>query len=352
MTSRKTTVEKTPVGNVIAEGNETDSQSNFAFAESIAYRNGVWLLCKDLHWSVTDIATTQGVMLVERLRTAGGRLFDCPLHVERLGTSAAIVGLECNDLLSSIPSLIEELVNQNREFIQFHQDVGIVVLLSPGDPGHHKSAKLVPTLMMHLTSIPFSQLHKWYEHGCRLHVSETRNVPPESWSPWIKTRSRLQYYLADHPVTTPTGNQSRSSSKPNSDSIAVLLSTRNYITETSISNLIIADRQGKLRSPSKRDILQGVSLSKVESLATKLGLELEYGNLTADDFREAEEILMTGTTGFVWAAVEFEGKLVGNGKPGPICKAIQREWAESLGFDFVAQASGVASNVKIGTELS
>lgn len=352
MTSRKTTVENTPVGNVIAEVNDTDSQSNLAFAESIAYRNGVWLPCKDLHWSVTDIATTQGVMLVERLRTAGGRLFDCPLHVERLGTSAALVGLECNDLLSSIPSLIEELVNQNHEFIQFHHDVGIVVLLSPGDPGHHKSAKLVPTLMMHLTSIPFSQLHKWYEYGCRLHISETRNVPPESWSPWIKTRSRLQYYLADHPVTSTTGDQSSTAKKPQSDSVAVLLSSRDYVTETSISNLIIVDRQGKLRSPSKRDILQGVSLSKVESLATKLGLALEYGNITADDFREAEEILMTGTTGFVWAAVEFEGKLVGDGKPGPICKAIQRTWSETLGFDFVAQASDVTTNVKISTELS
>ncbi|MCY2975076.1 MAG: aminotransferase class IV [Planctomycetota bacterium] len=351
-TVQKTTIPKTTVENATVEVINTDSESKFAFPESVAYRNGAWLPCKNLHWSVTDIATTQGVMLVERLRTAGGRLFDCTLHVGRLGTSAALVGLQCNDLLLSLPDLIEELVNQNQEFIQFHQDVGVVVLLSPGDPGHQRSTQLSPTLMMHLTPIPFSQLHKWYEHGCRLHVSETRNVPPESWSPWIKTRSRLQYYLADNPVDSTAGKQTGSALKPASDSIAVLLSTRDYITDTSISNLILLDRQGKLRSPSKCDILQGVSLSKVESLAAKLGLELAYCDLTVDDFREAQEILMTGTTGFVWAAIEFEGKIIADGKPGPICKAIQRTWSESLGFDFVAQASDVARNVNIITELS
>ncbi len=352
ITVEKTTVSKTPVENAIVQLSNTASESKVAFPESIAYRNGAWLACKNLHWSVTDIATTQGVMLVERLRTAGGRLFDCPLHVERLGTSAALIGLQCNDLLLSLPDLLEELVSQNQSFIQFHHDVGIVVLLSPGDPGHQRSAQLSPTLMMHLTPIPFPQLHKWYEHGCRLHVSETRNVSRESWSPWIKTRSRLQYYLADHPVDSTASKQTGSASKLAADSIAVLLSNRDYITETSISNLIILDRQGKLRSPSKCDILQGVSLSKVESLATKLGLEMDYGDLTVDDFREAQEILMTGTTGFVWASIEFDGKTIGDGKPGPICKAIQRLWSESLGFDFVAQASDVARNVKIGTELS
>jgi len=323
---------------------KTDSDSEFAFRDSIAYRNGDWFPCKNLSWSVTDLATTQGVMLVERLRTAGGRLFDCPLHVDRLRTSAALVGLDCDDLLSSLVAVIEELVHENRHFIQFHRDVGIVVLLSPGDPGLDKHQQLSPTLMMHLTPIPFSQLHSWYEHGCRLHISETRNVPPESWSPWIKTRSRLQYYLADNPVATPIEKSTGAARKPVSDSIAVLLSTRGHVTETSISNLVLVDQQGKLRSPAKGDILQGVSLSKVESIAATLGVAMAYGNLSSDDFRDAQEILMTGTTGFVWSAVEFDGKQIGDGRPGPLCKAIQDAWSESLGFDFVDQSSIIAKN--------
>jgi len=323
---------------------KTDSDSAFAFPDSIAYRNGDWFPCKNLSWSVTDLATTQGVMLVERLRTAGGRLFDCPLHVDRLRTSAALVGLDCDDLLSSLVAVIEELVHENRHFIQFHRDVGIVVLLSPGDPGLDKHQQLSPTLMIHLTPIPFSQLHSWYEHGCRLHISETRNVPPESWSPWIKTRSRLQYYLADNPVATPIEKSTGAARKPVSDSIAVLLSTRGHVTETSISNLVLVDQHGKLRSPAKGDILQGVSLSKVESIAATLGVAMAYGNLSSDDFRDAQEILMTGTTGFVWSAVEFDGKQIGDGRPGPLCKAIQDAWSESLGFDFVDQSSIIAKN--------
>ena len=334
-----------------AEKGHTDSDSLFAFPNSIAYRNGDWLPCKNLSWSVTDLATTQGVMLVERLRTAGGRLFDCPLHVDRLRTSAALVGLECENLLSSLVAVIEGLVHENRDFIQFYRDVGIVVLLSPGDPGLAKHQQFSPTLMMHLTPIPFSQLYSWYKHGCRLHISETRNVPPESWSPWIKTRSRLQYYLADNPVLTKMEKSTGSARKPAPDSIAVLLSTRGHVTETSISNLVLLDQQGKLRSPAKCDILQGVSLSKVESIAAKCSLAMDYGDLTSDDFRNAQEILMTGTTGFVWSAVEFDGNQIGDGRPGPLCKAIQSAWSESLGFDFVAQASGVPKDIKGRAEL-
>jgi len=308
----------------------------FNFEQAQAYRNGSWVQFKDLSWSVTDVATTQGVMLVERLRTAGGQLIDSQLHVDRLLTSASLVGLKCDDLCASITSLLDDLVLRNRSFIRVHGDVGVVVLLSPGDPGLHKSKDLVPTSMIHLTPIPFAQLANWYEHGCRLHVSETRNVPPEAWSPWIKTRSRLQYYLADNPVGAPTAI-GRSTQK--ADSVAVLLTIEGFATETSISNLILVDLSGRLRSPSKRNILQGVSLAKVQELASKMGVEMDYCDLTADDFRQASEILLTGTTGFVWAGIEFEGVRIGNGRPGTFCKSLQQMWIENLGFDFLSQAS-------------
>jgi len=314
-------------------------QSNFkqfGFEQAEAYRNGRWVQFKDLSWSVTDVATTQGVMLVERLRTTDGQLIDGQLHVDRLITSASLVGLQCDDLCTSITSILDELVLRNRSFIRSHGDVGVVVILSPGDPGLHKSKDFAPTLMIHLTPIPFAQLASWYEQGCRLHVSETRNVPPESWSPWIKTRSRLQYYLADNPVmaSTATGG-----SIQKANSIAVLLTIDGFVTETSISNLILADRSGRLRSPSKRNILQGVSLATVQELASKMGREMDYCDLTVEDFRQASEILMTGTTGFVWAGVEFEGIQIGNGRPGTFCKSLQQMWIENIGFDFLSQAS-------------
>jgi len=320
---------------------DTTEFERFSFDKAMAYRNGSWVQSSNLSWSVTDIATTHGVMLVERLRTVGGKIIDSPSHLQRLRTGAAMVGLLCDYLFESIEATLNNLVLKNGPFIEFHGDVGVVVLLSPGDPGHRKSANPSPTLMMHLVPIPFEQLDKWYQQGCRLHVSKTCNVPAESWSPWIKTRSRLQYYLADNPPSP----SSSSSTEEKSDSIAVLLSTKGNITETSVSNLVMVDRNGVLRSPSKRDILQGVSLAKVEEIAARQGMRLEYSDLSSNDFRRAAEILLTGTTGFLWAAVEFEGTQIGEGKPGPICKSIQQSWIDSLGFDFVKQPKAIAPNL-------
>jgi branched-subunit amino acid aminotransferase/4-amino-4-deoxychorismate lyase len=150
------------------------------------------------------------------------------------------------------------------------------------------------------------------------------------------------------PEASAQGSGKTNGSSRRFESVAVLLSMHGNVTETSISNLVLLDKKGKLRSPAKRDILQGVSLANVESLAANENLLLVYEDLTIDDFRDAKEILMTGTTGCVWSAVEFDGVEISDGKPGPLCKAIQQAWSKRLDFDFVAQASSEC----IGKQLS
>lgn len=288
--------------------------------DSQAYRNGSWFPLNQLTWSVTDVGTTHGAILVERLRTLGGRLFALEAHLDRLAEGAAKIGIAWSSKETQrLAEVCRELLDRNIDLVQTAGDVGLVLVISPGDPGIERRNALQPTVMAHLSPIPFGQLADWYRSGTALHLSSVRNVPKECWSPSIKTRSRLQYFLADQERT---------------GSVAVLLSTRCTVTETSISNLLVLGQDDVLRSPPLEDILWGVSLHTVLKLAETIGLPVEFCDLDPESLRTASEVLMTGSTGCLWSAVSIDGKPIGDGKPGRICRRLQSAWEELVGYRF------------------
>ena len=321
------------------------------FSQSKAYLNGVWQEQHELAWSVTDLGTTQGAILVERLRTLGGKLFAVDDHLMRLSEGAEKLGIPW-PISEGGPSregvmrdLCFELVERNRAFVESERDVGLVLLISPGDPGIDRTQSIQPTIMAHISPLPFAQLSKWYQHGSALHFSMTRNVPAESWSPSIKTRSRLQYYLADRDLAgcveydvlqSKLVETTRSRA---ADSVAVLLGTRNNVTETSISNLIVLGKDGILRSPPLTDILWGISLKTVCELSESTDRKIQFSEITPEHLFDANEILMTGSTGCLWSAVTIDGQAIGDGRPGPVCALLQKAWQEKIGFSFVEQAT-------------
>ncbi len=75
-------------------------------------------------------------------------------------------------------------------------DFGIVILLTPGLIRRQPIGS-APTVIIHTVDLNWTQLAHWYQHGQPLVVSPNRTVPVECWSPHMKTRSRMHYFLAD-----------------------------------------------------------------------------------------------------------------------------------------------------------
>jgi branched-chain amino acid aminotransferase len=324
-----------------------------AYRDSKAIKNGQVCELATLSWSVTDIGTTQGVMLVERLRTVGGAIVNIERHRERLFKSAELIGLNDPEAIDKAFEWCEEVYRLNRQSEEIDEDFGIVVLLSPGDPGIDRTDALTPTVIVHIAPLPFKQLKKWYQEGASLRLAGNANVPWQAWSPKIKSRSRLQYYLADHAVS-PTHlppsisgqNTSSNPNKPDPHAIAILPTIDGALTESSVANFLLVRRDGRICSPCNSDILQGVSLSVIDDLLNEMGRTIEYGSVFPADMAEAEEILLTGTNGLLWAGVRWEEATIGNGLPGKLCIELQTRLKKRLGFDFCEQA------IRIGSELS
>ncbi len=100
-----------------------------------------------------------------------------------------------------------------------------------------------------------------------------------------------------------------------------------FMTEGAVENVGIVSKTGRLTFPPLDTILPGTTMLRAADLARSLeekGLisGVTFQQITYKDMLEAREILIVGTTLNAVAVVQFEGRTVGTGTPGPVWEAL------------------------------
>ena len=91
-----------------------------------------------------------------------------------------------------------------------------------------------------------------------------------------------------------------------------------FLTEGSSCNIWVVSG-GKLMVPPKDNlILEGIRYSLLGELADKVGVPFEARRIARHEVESADEILASSATKGVLPVTSFDGKPVGNGKPGPV----------------------------------
>ena len=107
----------------------------------------------------------------------------------------------------------------------------------------------------------------------------------------------------------------------------VILHRDGVVTEGSRTNVLTVVDGSIVTAPADHRILAGVTRNIVLELAEATGLAVTQRDLTLDELRAADEVLMTSTTAGVRPVVEIDGQAVGSGLPGPITIALQGAYA-------------------------
>ncbi|MFV1957668.1 MAG: branched-chain-amino-acid transaminase, partial [bacterium] len=102
----------------------------------------------------------------------------------------------------------------------------------------------------------------------------------------------------------------------------IMLDTEGYISEGSGENLFIV-RDGRIKTAPLTSVLAGITRDTVMILAAELGYEIIETRFTRDELYLAEEAFFTGTAAEVTPIRMVDDRTIGEGKPGPITKAIQ-----------------------------
>ena len=100
------------------------------------------------------------------------------------------------------------------------------------------------------------------------------------------------------------------------------------VTEGAVSNVMAVLGGTVVTAPEGPRILSGVTRSVVLQLARQRGLQLKQRYLSLDELYGAEEVFLTGTTVEVLGVVRIDGKTIGNGKPGPVTRALAEGFAD------------------------
>lgn len=295
---------------------------------SIAWKNGQWLPFDQVQLALDDWGVLQGAVIVDRLRTINTRPLDVGLHLTRLKSNCESMGIDSTEL-GQLGDVIIECARHNQSRV-VDRDFSIVVLVTPG----LTSVENAPTLIVHIQPLKWATIEYWYEYGQPLIVATNRNVPPACWSPQLKTRSRLQYYLADKEAIKHSGPHAG----------AVLLDTDGYVTETSAANVIVVDRAGNVCcSPAER-ILGGISLLRTLRLAEASGLRVVRQAISLEMIETAREVILTGTSACIWSASKIGEVALSKPTERPVFRELSARWIADVGYDFRRRPSPGTDN--------
>ena len=108
---------------------------------------------------------------------------------------------------------------------------------------------------------------------------------------------------------------------------ALLLDVDGFVAEGSGENIFIV-RKGKLYTPDLTSALEGITRDTVVQLAQEMGLQIIEKRITRDEVYTADEAFFTGTAAEVTPIRDVDGRIIGNGKRGPVTHKLQKRFFE------------------------
>jgi branched-subunit amino acid aminotransferase/4-amino-4-deoxychorismate lyase len=266
---------------------------------------------------VDDHMVHRGDAVFETLKCVGGNIYNMDAHLDRLASSARGLSL---DLPCSEDELAEIVVQT--VFAGGHPDCLVRLLLSrgPGSLGVSPYDCPSPALYVVVSEYkkPFMELHP---EGARAKASAL----PVKAAPFANLKS----------VNYLTNVLMKKEAVDAEVDFVVSFDENGHLAEGPTENAGIVTRHGRLCVPRPDRILAGTTMLRVMDLArdvsgTRQLAAAEAVDITREDVAAAAEMLIFGTTPDVTAVVEFDGKPVGNGKPGPIFKSLSRLLADDI----------------------
>ena len=276
------------------------------------YINGQYFSRDDAKISVYDHGLLYGDGVFEGMRIYSGRVFRLQEHLIRLWESAAAIALPMPMTIEQLTQDVDECVKKNSLSDGY---IRLVVTRGSGALGLDPFKCSDPQVIIIVDKITLYP-EELYENGLELVTAATIRNHPAALSPRIKSLNYLNNIMAKMEGLKAGCVE------------ALMLNTKGEVAECTGDNLFII-RGGELYTPPiDAGILEGITRGAVLELAEKAGIPTHQVPLTRHDLFIANECFLTGSAAEVIAAVKLDGRVIGDGKPGPITKQLNEAFRE------------------------
>ncbi len=258
-----------------------------------------------------DSAVQGGDAVWEGLRLYGGKIFRLDAHLARLRASARALAFE------QIPS-DDEITHEIRRTLAangMRDGVHVRLTLSRGvkitsgmDPRLNRSGPTLIVLAEYKEPV-------YDAAGITLITASIRRPAPDCLDPKIHHANLLPSILAKIEANAAGADD------------AVMLDHRGFIAVTNAANIFMVTG-GTLATPTTVSCPEGVTRGAVLDLAASAGIACQAGDYTLPELYTAGEAFVTGTMGGLAPVVRVDGRVIGDGAPGPVTRRLVTLFAE------------------------
>jgi branched-chain amino acid aminotransferase len=248
-----------------------------------------------------DSAVQGGDAVWEGLRVHGGRIFRLTEHLARLRRSAQALAFESVPTDAEITEQIRRTLAANGMTDGVHIRLTLtrgVKITSGMDPRLNQSG---PTLIV----LPEYKPPVYAATGITLITSSMRRPAPDVLDPRIHHNNLLSSILAKIEANVAGADD------------ALMLDPRGFVAETNATNVFCVSG-GVLGTPAAGACPEGITREAVLEIAAQAGIECAVGDYSLAQLYNADEVFVTGTMGGIAPVIRIDGRVIGDGRPGPL----------------------------------
>ena len=252
-----------------------------------------------------DSVVQGGDAVWEGLRLYDGRIFKLREHLARLRSSALALAF------AEIPSdekIIEEIrrtlaANGMRDGVHIRLTLTRGVKVTSGmDPRLNQAGPTLIVLAEHKAPV-------YDRSGLSLITSSLRRFGPDTLDPKIHHANLLQSILAKIEANAAGADD------------ALMLDPRGFIAETNATNLFFVSG-GVVMTSRTVACPEGITRATVLELCAAHDIPSRVKDLSLTEAYRADEAFCTGTMGELASVTEIDGRVIGDGSPGPLTKRL------------------------------
>ncbi|OGK15152.1 hypothetical protein A2774_05710 [Candidatus Roizmanbacteria bacterium RIFCSPHIGHO2_01_FULL_39_12c] len=270
--------------------------------EALHYLNGKWVDTADLKISAFDLSVVRGFGVFDFLRTYDNKPFLLDDHLDRLFSSAKLIGIKMPKSKSELAKIVFTGVKKNK-----FKETNIKIIVTGGKSADSITPGNPSLILMFLNYHDYP--HKFYTRGIKvITVREGRS---------LHLAKSLNYLAAVISVQK---------AKQKGAEEALYINGKGKLYEATRSNFF-AVIDGKLITV-KQQVLHGVTRKVVIRLANKLQIPVIERDVFTGEIANFSEAFVTATNKEVMPVVQIDNKKIGKGRIGPITKKLMAEYSK------------------------
>jgi len=293
----------------------------------IVYLNGAFVPESQAKVSVLDSGFNAGDGVYDVTRTFRHKPFKLREHTERLFRSLYYTRIDCGMSVEEMEKTTLEVLERNKPLLGENEDCALWQVVSRGvrsSTGNRVSGRA--TVTVYSVIVNFPEFASFYVEGAPLVIPSTRRIPPQCLESKAKITNKMNHTMAAFEAK-----------QVDPRAIPLMLDIDGNLSETSAHNFFLVI-DGKLCTPTDRNVLGGITKAVIFDLAKQLGVEIVEGDYTPYDLYNAEEAFLASTSPTFVPVRTVNGAKIGNGAPSPVTVRLIAAWNKMVGMDIVDQA--------------